>query len=164
MTHSSGAPVRLRSLVRRVLLPIAFVIALAALGAGVSGAQVADEDVPSSGEARQIKLTASPGRVTAGRLVRIRFRATAPSDDDVSPPIRCAAAACAARHERVAVSRALVSFAGRRVRTDSRGRASMLVRLSARVHRARAARSGFRAGTARVRAVGAQAGEPRFTG
>ena len=44
----------------------------------VSGAQVADEDVPSAG-ARQITLKASPGRVVAGQLVRVRFTATAPS-------------------------------------------------------------------------------------
>ena len=146
---------------RRILLLTACLLALAAVGAGVSWAQVADEDVPSATQ-RQITLKATPGRVTAGQLVRVRFTATAPSDDDVSPPIRCAAGACAASHRRVAVSRALVSFAGRRVRTDSRGRASMLVRLrSVRVYRARASRSGMRPGTARVSAVRSGA---RFTG
>ena len=98
----------------------------------------------------RIRLLAAPRRVRAGRRVRFRFRALVGRGR-------------AAR----AVARATIYFAGRRVRTDRRGRAAM-VRRFGRGGRfaARATRAGLRPGTARIRVLPPRrpTRRPRFTG
>lgn len=79
----------------------------------------------------RLRLVVRPRRVKAGRRVRFRFRATA-----AGRPVR----------------RALIRFAGKRVRTNRRGRARITVRLRRRGRRAaRVSRRGMRSGVARVR-------------
>jgi hypothetical protein len=92
--------------------------------------------------AERIRLSVAPRRAVTGPLRRFRFRATASGR-----PVRGA----------------LVRFAGRRARTDERGRARIAVRLRrAGRYRALASRAGLRRGRATVRAVRRAA--PRFTG
>ena len=113
---------------------------------------------------RTIRLSAKPKRVRAGARARIRFRAMALSSDTIAPPISCEkrrsparrgdAPACSARHRLVPVARATVRFAGSRGRTNSRGYVTFRRTLRRPgLHRARASRSGYRAGATRVRAV-----------
>jgi hypothetical protein len=81
----------------------------------------------------RIRLRVRPRRLAAGVLTRIRFRATV-------------------RRGRRSVRRALIRFAGRRVRTDRRGRASMRVRLRRPGrYRVRVSKAGYRPGRATVR-------------
>jgi hypothetical protein len=83
----------------------------------------------------RIRVAVTPRRARAGARTRFRFRATA---------------LIAGRRRPVA--RAEVRFAGRRVRTDRAGRASMSRRLPrAGRYRVRASRSDLRPGTATVR-------------
>ena len=90
--------------------------------------------------AQALRLTVSPSRVRVGQSVRLGF-----SVRSAGRPMRGA----------------LVTIAGRRVRTDRRGRASLRVRFGqARAYTARATRSGYAPDTDRVRAVRAA----RFTG
>jgi len=126
---------------------------------------------------RRIRLTVTPSRVRAGRRVRFRFRAVVRSNDAVAPRIRCSGArsrraqACKSSHRVVPVRRALIRFAGRRLRTDGSGRATRVLRLRRPGRRvARATRSGLRPGTDRVRVLRAarprprSRRDPRFTG
>jgi hypothetical protein len=116
---------------------------------GTSGfwALKVDEDVwpfrqAGSGNRRRpaLRLRVSPRRVRAGERVRLRF-----SVRSGGSPVR----------------RATVRIAGRSVRTNRRGRASMSIRFErVRSYAARATRSGYRPDTARVRAVRGA----RFTG
>jgi len=64
------------------------------------------------------------------------------------------------------VRRATIRFAGRRARTDRRGRATIVRRFSRRGrHVARASRRGLRSGRATVRVLPAVGRvDPRFTG
>ena len=92
---------------------------------------------------KALRLTVSPRRVRVGRRVRLHFVVRSGGK-----PLRGAR----------------VRIAGRAVRTDRRGRAQLSVRFNhARVYTARATRQGYRADTARVRAVRAARG-PAFTG
>jgi len=98
--------------------------------------------------AARLRLSVSPRRVRAGRRVRYRFRV-------ITGRGRTARAS----------ARTTVRFAGRRVVTNRRGRASITVRL----HRTglvsvRATRAGRRADRATVRVLPAAPGGPRFTG
>ena len=116
---------------------------------GTSGfyALKVDEDVwpfrgaGGSGGARPaLRLAVSPRRVRVGRRVRLRF-----SVRSGGAPVRSAT----------------VRIGGRTARTDRRGRAALVVRFgTARLHTARATRTGYRSATARVRAVRA----PSLTG
>ena len=82
-----------------------------------------------------IELALRPRTARAGRRTRFRFRATA-TRDGVRQPLR----------------RVRIRFAGRRARTSSRGRASLLVRLRRPGrYRVRAERHGMRPATAIVR-------------
>lgn len=119
---------------------------------------------------RRIRLTVTPSRVRVGRRVRFRFRATVRSNDDIVPRINCPRSgarrsqACKSSHRVVPVRRALIRFAGKRFRTDRRGRATRVLRLGRTGRRtARATRSGFRQGTDRVRALPALR-DPQLTG
>ncbi len=97
--------------------------------------------------APKIRLSVSPGRVPTGRRIRFSLRATHLSSGRRRP-----------------VSGAAISFAGRRLRTDPRGRASMVKRFrSGGRYRPRASREGFRPGRAAVRVIRRSAA-PRFTG
>jgi len=125
---------------------------------------------------RRIRLTVTPGRARAGRRARFRFRAVVPSDDDIAPRINCPsgrsrrAQACRSSHRVVPVRGATIRFAGRRIKTNARGRATRVIRLRRPGRRvARATRSGLRPGTDRVRALRAapqrrQRREPQLTG
>ena len=85
----------------------------------------------------KIRLTASPRHVRSGRLVRVKFTAST---------------RVAGRDE--PVSGAKVAFAGRSVKTDKRGRASLRVRPSgAGVQRARGTRSDLRTGKINIRVI-----------
>lgn len=88
----------------------------------------------------RLRLRVSPRRVRAGRRVRLRF---------------------VVRSGGRRVRGARIRLAGRVVRTDGRGRARLSVRFRrVGAYTARATRRGYRADTARVRAVG----PPRFSG
>jgi endoglycosylceramidase len=88
--------------------------------------------------AREIKLTVRPGRATAGRLTRFRFRATV---------IRGG--------KRRAVRGAVIRFAGHRARTNRHGRAGLRLRLGRAGKRpARAGKRGLVGGQASVRVRG----------
>jgi hypothetical protein len=69
---------------------------------------------------------------------------------------------------RIPVQRATVRFAGRKKRTNRRGRATIVVRLGKRGHRrARATKRGMRPGSTRIRALRRPAQRrraPSFTG
>lgn len=129
----------------------------------VSGLVPPDGDLQAP--VRSIRLTVDPRRARVGRPVRFRFRATALSGDSVDPPLDCNARpsrrerraegrACASRHRTVPVRGATVRFAGASGRTDSRGYVTLSRALRrSGLHRARAERSGFRPGSARVRGV-----------
>ena len=81
----------------------------------------------------RMRLRVAPRRVRAGRRARVRFR--------VAGPRQC-------------VRGATVRFAGRRTRTNGRGRAAVVARLRAgRRYRVTAAKSGCRPARAFVRAV-----------
>ena len=97
----------------------------------------------------EIRLRARPGTVRTG-VRRVRFTATTTAGgEDARSPVRGA----------------LVRFAGRRARTNSRGQAVIRARLRrAGRHGARATKSGLRAGRTSVRARRAQRSSPRFTG
>ena len=87
-----------------------------------------------------LRLAVSPGRVRAGRRVRVGFRVTRVDG-----------------RRRGAVRRAVVRLAGRQVRTNSRGRASMTVRFRRAGRREVVAkRRGLRAARATVRVLRAQ--------
>lgn len=136
--------------------------------------------VDAAGEAapalRRIRLTVTPGRVRAGRRTRFRFRATVRSDDDIAPRINCPsgrsrrAQACKSSHRLVPVRGATIRFAGRRLRTNARGRATRVISIRRPGRRlARATRSGLRPGADRVRVLRAapqrrQRREPQLTG
>ena len=91
-----------------------------------------------TGSTGQLSLNVRPRRVRAGSRVRFSFQVSQRSG---------AARAAASRG-------AIVRFAGRRVRTDSRGRASVVVRLrSAGSHRVTATKRGFRGARSSVRSV-----------
>ena len=95
----------------------------------------------------RIRLSVSPRRTRASRRVRFRFRAVTGRGGAARP-----------------VRRATIRFAGARVRTGRRGRASMVRRLRRPGrYTARAGRRGLRRGTATVRVVPARR-TPRFTG
>jgi hypothetical protein len=82
----------------------------------------------------RIRLSVSPGRVTAGRMVRFRIRTSVVRNGKASP-----------------LGRATVHFAGRLFRTDSRGRARLEARLRITGWRhARASHAGMRKGHTRV--------------
>ena len=88
----------------------------------------------NTGTARRIRLTVRPSSVTVGRRTRFRFRATV-------------------RGTGRPVSRALIRFAGARVRTGANGRAALTRRLRRGGRQAaRATKSGLRPGAAAVRA------------
>jgi predicted acyl esterase len=111
-----------------------------------------DARVPAGGPVKaRIRLSARPGRVSVGRRTRFRFRATTRWGG-----------------RRIAVSGATVRFAGRRARTNRRGRVTIVVRLGHRGRRrARATKRGMRSGTAIVRALRRRAQArraPHFTG
>jgi hypothetical protein len=102
-------------------------------------AQAGDDDAEAGG---RISLSLSPRSVPAGRRSRVVFRAV----DAAS---------------RRPVGGARVAVAGRRARTNSRGRAAITLRIRrAGRYRARAAKSGMRAGAAWLYVTTA----PRFTG
>ena len=83
----------------------------------------------------RIRLRVSPRRAAAGAHVRFRFQALVKSSNKWVP-----------------VSAARIRFAGHRVRTDSAGRASLVVRMPvAGRRRAMAVKSGMRPGKAWVR-------------
>jgi hypothetical protein len=91
---------------------------------------------------RKLRLTVSPARVRAGHRTRFRFRVTS-----AGKPVR----------------RATIRFAGKRVRTDKRGRASVVAVLRHRGHRpAVASRSGYRTARRLVAVRGRVS--TRFTG
>jgi hypothetical protein len=93
--------------------------------------------IPRHGESLSIRLTVTPRTVLAGARRRFRFRATAISGGRRGP-----------------VAGATIRFAGTTIRTDVRGRASVVKRLrSAGRYRARASRPGMSSATARVRVV-----------
>ena len=97
-----------------------------------------------AGSVSPMRLTVSPRRARAGRLVRFRFR------------VRGA--------DRRAVAGATIRFGGRTVRSDRRGRASLARRFrSPGRYRVRASKRGRLAGAASVRITRASA-RPRFTG
>ena len=109
--------------------------------------------VPAGGPVRaRIRLKASPARVSVGRRKRFTFKATTRWGG-----------------KRIAVARATVRFAGKRARTNKRGRTRISVRLGRRGRRrARATKRGMRPGTATVRAFRRRAARrrraPVFTG
>jgi dienelactone hydrolase len=89
--------------------------------------------VAVAGSRGVLKLRARPRATVTGRRTRFRFQVTAAGRP---------------------VPRALVRFAGRRVRTNRRGRAAVRKRFGrAGLYRARATRSGMRSASARVRVV-----------
>ena len=89
------------------------------------------------GKAPRLRVRVRPRRVRAGRRVRIRFRVLV-SEDGVLRRVRGAR----------------IRFAGRRRRTNRRGRASIRVRFRrSGVRRVRATKKGFRSGSARVRVL-----------
>jgi len=95
----------------------------------------------------RLSLVVSPRSARSGRRTRFSFRVTAVTAG-----------------KRQAVSRASIIFAGRRVRTDARGRVRMVKRFRSPGHyRPRASREGLRAGRSTVRVV-RRSGTPRFTG
>ncbi|MDQ6914787.1 MAG: hypothetical protein M3155_03130 [Actinomycetota bacterium] len=103
---------------------------------------------PTSAATRRLELSVSPRRVRSGDRVRFRFRVLTPTG-------RASAA----------VHGATVSFAGRRVRTDARGRASIRARLTGTgARRARAIKGGFAAATATVLVLPRPRAGVRFTG
>lgn len=108
---------------------------------------------PTGGPVRaRIRLSARPRRVTAGRRVRFGFRATTRWGG-----------------RWIAVAGATVRFAGRRARTNQRGRATIVVRLGGPGRRrARATKRGMLPGVAMVRALRRhqvrRPVQPRFTG
>jgi hypothetical protein len=85
-----------------------------------------------------LRLSVSPRRAPARRRTRFRFRVTA-----------------LVGGRRSAVGGATVRLAGRRARTDRRGRATLRVTLGPGTYGARASKRGFTSGRARVRAGGA---------
>lgn len=89
----------------------------------------APEDDGLAPRRRALRVVVRPSRVRAGRRVRLSARVTMDGR-----PIR----------------RALVRLAGRRARTDARGRARLTVRLRAGRHRVTASRRGARRARARV--------------
>ena len=94
----------------------------------------------SQSSAGRLGLTVTPRRVRAGRRVRFSFRVTQRG--------------ASASSVRVAARRATVRFAGRTLRTDSRGRASVVLRLGrAGSRRVTATKRGFRSARSSVRAV-----------
>ena len=94
----------------------------------------------SSQSAGRLSLTVSPRRVRAGRRVRFSFRVSQRG--------------ASASSVRVAASRATVRFAGRTLRTDSRGRASVVLRLGRTgSRRVTASKRGFTGARSTVRAV-----------
>lgn len=85
----------------------------------------------------RIRLSVSPRRAAVGAHVRFRFRALVKSSNKWVP-----------------VARARIRFAGHRVRTNSTGRASLVVRMPlAGRRRAMAVKSGMRPGKAWVHAM-----------
>ena len=103
----------------------------------------------TGGSRRRLRVRVAPRRVRAGRRVRFRFRVTTRSGRSTR-----------------AVRRATIRFAGRRVRTSRRGRATIVRRFRrAQRVRVRASRRGFRSGRATVRVLRRPvARAPRFTG
>jgi hypothetical protein len=98
--------------------------------------------VAVSGSRGVLRLRVAPRSTVVGRRTRFRFRVTAAGRP---------------------VARAVVRFAGRRVRTDGQGRAVMTVRFRRpRLYAARATRPGMRSASARVRVTRRIA--PRYTG
>ncbi len=89
--------------------------------------------------------TVTPRRARAGQRTRFRFRASTPTGPLATATIR---------------------FAGRTVRTDGRGRATMVARLGPGRHRARFTSSGLRPATVTVNARATRRADPapRFTG
>lgn len=101
--------------------------------------------VPRLGRGRRIvprlRLSLRPARVRQGRRVRLRFAVTAPTGG-----------------RRRAVARVTVRIAGRKVRTNALGRASVLLRFrSAGRRRVRADRRGYRGDKRTVRVLRAKA-------
>lgn len=97
-----------------------------------------------------IRLKVKPRKVTANKRRRFAFIATT---------IRAG--------KRVRVKKATIRFAGRKFRTNRKGRASMTGRLTrAKRYRARASKKGMRSGRTSVRSARARraAAAPRFTG
>ena len=85
------------------------------------------------GAARPAAISAAvrPRRARAGARTRFRFRASTPTGPLPAATIR---------------------FAGRRVRTNARGKATIVVRLRPGRHRARITKAGLRSGTVTVTA------------
>jgi len=107
-----------------------------------------DRELPGScTAARPVAITGAvtPRRTRARQPTRFHFRAATPTGPLAAATIR---------------------FAGRTVRTDGRGRATMVARLGPGRHRARFTSSGLRSATVTVHArAGRRAGAtPRFTG
>ena len=97
--------------------------------------------VAVAGSRGVLRLRVTPRSTPAGSRTRFRFRVTSAGRP---------------------VSGATVRFAGRRTRTNRRGRAALVARFATPgVRRARATRSGMRRATARVRVTPVA---PRFTG
>jgi hypothetical protein len=84
----------------------------------------------------KLRLSVAPRHVQAGRVVTIKVRVRAKLSGRLQP-----------------VAGARVRLAGHRSRTNRRGRARLHVSLRPGKHRLRATLRGFRAGTARVRAL-----------
>ena len=110
---------------------------------------------PATGPKPRLRLSVRPQRTRVGRRTRFRFKVTY---------VRA--------RKRRPVRRALIRFAGRRVRTNRRGRASVIVRFRrAGRRRAVVSKRGFRSGRARVRVLRARRGtrrprraQPRYAG
>ncbi|HVS29059.1 MAG TPA: CocE/NonD family hydrolase [Solirubrobacteraceae bacterium] len=105
------------------------------------------QGAPGGGVERQarLRLRARPRVVRAGRRVRIVFTATVRG-----------------KRRARAVKGVTVRFAGRRGRTNAKGRAQLAVRLRrAGSYTARASKRGFAPGTARVRVRRRHSGSPR---
>ena len=117
--------------------------------ASASSATTGDGRPAAAAKRARIRLRVTPRRTRAGRRVAFRFRALVGRGAAARP-----------------VRRATIRFAGRRARTDRRGRATIVRRFSRRGrHVARASRRGLRSGRATVRVLPAVGRvDPRFTG
>jgi len=98
----------------------------------------------TSAPRRALRLSVRPARAVAGERVRFRFRASVPTGARL--PGR--------RYASRPVAGAKVRFAGRTLRTDRRGYATLVARVrKPGLVRAAASRTGFRSASARVRAL-----------
>lgn len=105
------------------------------LGATASGGPPVSAAKPAPPGRARIRISVSPRRVRAGGRVRFSFRAFTTAGRKATP-----------------VSRATIRFAGRRLRTNVRGRAHVTMRVhKVGVRRVVATRRGLRAGHSSVR-------------